>query len=247
MCKYNLAWIGDCKEPEVENGMCEKHKDLKCCSCGKPATHECAETGQFVCGAELCDDCEHTICDNGTNGGIGFFREGKRPEGLKEHCKKSEQVYKPWYVTETEKIDEKRASEEAMRELKPVVDLSEYTPFIGSRVIKHKSNKPFKSGLSINTVKGVIVHPILNIPAYTFEEDESYVECRRCKPIAGNQELADKIAAIQKIRDEQQEQTDLDLKGLTAVERIQLALPIVKIDGILKGLDIALEILNKPY
>ena len=40
--------------------------------------------------------------------------------------------------------------------------------------------KPFKSGSKFNTVKDVIMHPILNIPAYTFEEDESYVECRRC-------------------------------------------------------------------
>ena len=40
--------------------------------------------------------------------------------------------------------------------------------------------KPFKSGNKVNTIKGVINHPILNIPAYTFEEDDSYVECRRC-------------------------------------------------------------------
>ena len=40
--------------------------------------------------------------------------------------------------------------------------------------------KPFKSTFKVNTVKDVIIHPILNIPAYTFEEDESYVECRRC-------------------------------------------------------------------
>jgi hypothetical protein len=40
--------------------------------------------------------------------------------------------------------------------------------------------KPFKSGLKTNTIKGVIEHPELKIPAYTFEEDDSYVECRRC-------------------------------------------------------------------
>jgi hypothetical protein len=43
--------------------------------------------------------------------------------------------------------------------------------------------KPFKSQFLVNTVKGVIMHPILNIPAYTFEEDESYVECRRCQVV----------------------------------------------------------------
>lgn len=41
--------------------------------------------------------------------------------------------------------------------------------------------KPFKSRNRVNTIKGVVIHPELGIPAYTFEEDESYVECRRCK------------------------------------------------------------------
>lgn len=41
--------------------------------------------------------------------------------------------------------------------------------------------KPFKSGLKTNTIKGVIPHPQLEGQmAYTFEEDESYVETRRC-------------------------------------------------------------------
>ena len=35
----------------------------------------------------------------------------------------------------------------------------------------------------MNTVKDVIEHPTLHIPAYTFEEDSSYVECRRCDVI----------------------------------------------------------------
>lgn len=56
---------------------------------------------------------------------------------------------------------------------------------IGRKVSKLRKNgtkeaKPFKSGNKINTVKAIINHPILNIPAYTFEEDNSYVECRRC-------------------------------------------------------------------
>jgi len=55
-----------------------------------------------------------------------------------------------------------------------------YEANIGRRVHKPISKKPFKSGLLINVVKGVINHPILNIPAYVFEEDDSYVECRRC-------------------------------------------------------------------
>lgn len=57
---------------------------------------------------------------------------------------------------------------------------------IGKKVYKcsiskqEPNNKPFKSTFLKNTVKGVIIHPTLNIPAYTFEEDDSYVECRRC-------------------------------------------------------------------
>ena len=62
---------------------------------------------------------------------------------------------------------------------------------IGKQVVKcHvrvKRNRPhrkkFKSGLYENTIKDVILHPILNIPAYTFVEDSSCVECRRCKII----------------------------------------------------------------
>jgi len=44
--------------------------------------------------------------------------------------------------------------------------------------------KPFKSGFKVNTIAGVIEHPKLKgRMAYTFEEDESYVECRRCEVI----------------------------------------------------------------
>ena len=43
------------------------------------------------------------------------------------------------------------------------------------------SGRPFKSGNKVNTVKGIIIHPVLNIPAFTFLDDDSYVEIRRCK------------------------------------------------------------------
>ena len=42
------------------------------------------------------------------------------------------------------------------------------------------NRKAFKSGQLINTIKDVVKHPVLNVFAYTFEEDESIVECRRC-------------------------------------------------------------------
>jgi hypothetical protein len=47
------------------------------------------------------------------------------------------------------------------------------------KVLK-KSKKPFKSGEKIGTVKSIINHPILNCPAYTFYEDNSYVACQTC-------------------------------------------------------------------
>lgn len=51
---------------------------------------------------------------------------------------------------------------------------------IGERNLKGYNPNPFKSGQKINTVKGIINHPKLNIPAFVFLEDDSYVECRRC-------------------------------------------------------------------
>jgi hypothetical protein len=50
---------------------------------------------------------------------------------------------------------------------------------IGKKVYK-KSRKAFKSGEKINTIKGVINHLILNVPAYTFYEDDSYVKAWKC-------------------------------------------------------------------
>lgn len=85
-CKFDIAWVGRCKKEANESGFCEEHESKKCCSCGAQATHSCAETFQFVCGALLCDNCEHEIAPNGTNGAI--YR----------HCKKTEQKYTPWYA-----------------------------------------------------------------------------------------------------------------------------------------------------
>lgn len=63
--------------------------------------------------------------------------------------------------------------------------LEDHQHMIGKRVTKmrkggDKAAKPFKSKLTVNTVKDIINHPHLNIPAFTFEEDDSFVECRRC-------------------------------------------------------------------
>lgn len=90
-CSFKLAWKGECGA-STSSKYCKEHNSVMCSSCGKKATRECEETMGLVCGAPLCDDCEHTIRSNGSNSG------GTLPEGLKGHCKKSEQVYKPWYV-----------------------------------------------------------------------------------------------------------------------------------------------------
>jgi hypothetical protein len=67
--------------------------------------------------------------------------------------------------------------------------ISDYEIYIGKKCKKKSisakvgsnpyQSKPFKSGGKINTIKGVVMHPHLNKPAYTFHEDSSYVECRR--------------------------------------------------------------------
>jgi hypothetical protein len=54
-----------------------------------------------------------------------------------------------------------------------------------------------------------------------------------------------KIDEIQAYRDTQAKQLEEDTKGMTSIERVQNVTQIHHIDGILKGLDIALGILNK--
>jgi hypothetical protein len=69
--------------------------------------------------------------------------------------------------------------EEALKNIGEKVTKTAFNRQKGNNIMP----KPFKSGNLINTVKGVIMHPTLNIPAYTFEEDSTYVECRRCDVI----------------------------------------------------------------
>ncbi len=53
---------------------------------------------------------------------------------------------------------------------------------VGKKVVKFPSRKPFKSGFKINTVKGIITHEHTGLPAFIFQEDDSYVEVRKCIP-----------------------------------------------------------------
>ncbi len=57
--------------------------------------------------------------------------------------------------------------------------------------------------------------------------------------------MKDKIDEIQAWRDAQAKQLEEDTKGMSSLERVQGALQLTHIDGILKGLDIALRILRK--
>jgi len=98
-CRWHESWIGQCKEFADNSGFCEKHKNQVCCSCGAIATHSCEETGQFVCGFLLCDECTHMTFPDGTNGGVGF-NEQQVPEGMKRHIKKINQKHSPWYARE---------------------------------------------------------------------------------------------------------------------------------------------------
>ena len=57
--------------------------------------------------------------------------------------------------------------------------------------------------------------------------------------------MEDKIKEIQDWRDAQQKQLDEDTKGMTSLDRVHGVLQIHHIEGILKGLDIALRILRE--
>lgn len=65
-------------------------------------------------------------------------------------------------------------------------EIEGYIGLIGHKVFK-ESLKPFKSGNKHNTVSGIIEHPQLKIPAFTFIDDDSYVECRRCIGVASKE------------------------------------------------------------
>src|SRR6185369_8210114 len=59
-CNFDMAYAGRCKEPVVEDDLCEKHHGLNCAGCGVPAVKLCDHTGGFVCGAPLCAGCMHS-------------------------------------------------------------------------------------------------------------------------------------------------------------------------------------------
>jgi len=86
-CNFLLAWQGPCGKPttEPDRKYCTEHDGIKCVNCGAQATKQCDETvGPCVCGCYLCDNCEHEIAPDGTNGST--FK----------HVEKGAQKFKIW-------------------------------------------------------------------------------------------------------------------------------------------------------
>jgi hypothetical protein len=58
--------------------------------------------------------------------------------------------------------------------------------------------------------------------------------------------MKSKTQKVQEWRDAQKKQLEEDTKGMTSLDRIHGVLQIHHIEGIIKGLDVALNILNAP-
>ncbi len=63
--------------------------------------------------------------------------------------------------------------------------MTDFTQFIG-QVVTKTSGKPFKSGAETNRVATVTTNPHTYNAAFTFEEDDSVVDCHQCLDQSGN-------------------------------------------------------------
>lgn len=61
-------------------------------------------------------------------------------------------------------------------------DIEFYEDFLGQKIEK-KSGRPFKSTLKNNTAKALCCNLFTKRLCFLFEEDESFVECFRCRLI----------------------------------------------------------------
>lgn len=77
-CKYMLAWSGPCCADAEVGLRCARHSGIECANCGAPADRECSHTGQFVCGAPLCDQCEGFVDSTQPSGSWGFLNHSHR-------------------------------------------------------------------------------------------------------------------------------------------------------------------------
>lgn len=80
-CRYTPAYSNRCSALAGESGYCVHHVGKKCCVCGDQATRECNHTGQFVCGAPLCGDCEGWTDGTRPSGSWGFMNHTHRLKG----------------------------------------------------------------------------------------------------------------------------------------------------------------------
>ncbi len=77
-CKFDICWVGRCKGQATHGEFCEKHSETRCCVCHQQAVTECDHTGQFVCGAPLCANCEGHTDTSQSPGGWGFMNHTHR-------------------------------------------------------------------------------------------------------------------------------------------------------------------------
>lgn len=80
-CKYVPCYSDSkcnrvCEDNEL---FCNSHKGKTCVSCGSQATKECNHTGQFVCGAPLCDDCIGVVGTESSHWGFVGHKHIKNP------------------------------------------------------------------------------------------------------------------------------------------------------------------------
>lgn len=80
-CEFVRAYIGACGGPVHTGRFCAHHIGTKCAACGGQATNECCHTGQFVCGAPLCDGCEGFSDPDKPSGTWGFMNHSHRMRG----------------------------------------------------------------------------------------------------------------------------------------------------------------------
>jgi len=84
-CNYDVPYQGQCQNP-VDSPLdrCDEHKGRVCCSCGAPATRDCSMASSMVCGAPLCDDCEHITAHN------QLSEPGSRWKRMPSHVKRKD-------------------------------------------------------------------------------------------------------------------------------------------------------------
>lgn len=58
--------------------------------------------------------------------------------------------------------------------------------------LKNSAPKPFKSGLKVNTIKGLAINPHTNNLAFTFEEDDSVVDFNYVDLLDDNMKIINK-------------------------------------------------------